>query len=290
MDLVKIWKKPHPFIFNKSSVLIPFAITFLVLLFFRPFNFAEYSFPILLLWTSVFSLIPVVCTLLVVTLMRFLFPSAFDPDKWTVGKEVLLFFAVVSLIACSVFCLFLVVSDSKNIFQLLQLVLLRTIVISAFPILVLVLYEQYRYQKKQNRDARKINEELLLHQKGTVHTGGATEKIRLLGENQKMALQLDASSLVYVKSEGNYVDVFHVENEKIVKTLVRSSLKDIEEQLPQPRFFRCHRSFIISLLHIQSVSGNARNLEVLLSGVTDSIPVSRTKAKELMDAIEQSPY
>lgn len=285
--LLQILNKPHPFIFNVSSIFIPFAITFLVLLVFRPFDFAHYDFPKLLFWTTVFSLIPSLCVLVVVNLMRLLFPDFFDRENWTLGKEIILIFSVVCLIAFSVFCLFLWRTEPDDVLNLLQLVILRTVLISIFPVLILVLYEQYSFQKKQNKDARRINEELLLKQREAEKGTPGPENIRLLGENQKLALQLEPVSLVYLRSQGNYVDVYHLEGGKVVKTLVRNSLKDISEQLRSPLFFRCHRSFLISLMHVQSVSGNARNLEIALIGVSERIPVSRTKSKELITALEQ---
>jgi DNA-binding LytR/AlgR family response regulator len=111
-------------------------------------------------------------------------------------------------------------------------------------------------------------------------------KVRLLGENQKMALQIDAEKLVYAHSEGNYVDIYHLSDGTLTKTLVRNSLKSIEEQLSFDYFFRCHRSFIISTLHIQKVDGNARNLEIVLEHAAHPIPVARSKSKKLLDLLK----
>ncbi|XOV66219.1 MAG: LytR/AlgR family response regulator transcription factor [Fluviicola sp.] len=281
----KFWKKPHPFVFNTSSVVIPLVITFTVLIAFRPFNFADYDVVKLILVSSVFSVIPVICMLLVLGLVRISSSKHFDAESWTVGKEITLIFSVVLLIAIVFFVLFFFYGSNSEPSALFKLVFLRTVLISIFPIIILVLYEQYAHQKKQWKAAANINKKLIQQQKEAEQQIIETvpiRKIRLLGENQKMALQIDAEKLVYAHSEGNYVDIYHLSDGALTKTLVRNSLKSIEEQLSFDYFFRCHRSFIVSTLHIQKVDGNARNLEITLEHTSHVIPVARSKSKELL--------
>ncbi len=57
MIILETLKKPHPFIFNRLSVLIPAVITFAVLLIFRPFEFDGFSVVQLLSWSGGFALL-----------------------------------------------------------------------------------------------------------------------------------------------------------------------------------------------------------------------------------------
>ena len=63
---------------------------------------------------------------------------------------------------------------------------------------------------------------------------------------------------------------------------VRYNLSDYEKELSQDGFFRIHRGYLVSLAHIKSVGKG----EVTLANST-TLPVSRTKEKELKEALFQ---
>jgi DNA-binding LytR/AlgR family response regulator len=55
----------------------------------------------------------------------------------------------------------------------------------------------------------------------------------------------------------------------------------MEQKVPDPKLFRCHRSFIVNLAQVKSVSGNAQGYRLHFSDPSITIPVSRTAGKEL---------
>ena len=61
--------------------------------------------------------------------------------------------------------------------------------------------------------------------------------------------------------------------------IVHSTLKKIEEKLPDDIFLKVHRSFIINLSKIVDIEDNS----VLIN--QDVIPVSRSNRKELMERL-----
>lgn len=63
---------------------------------------------------------------------------------------------------------------------------------------------------------------------------------------------------------------------------VRYNLSDYEKELAQDGFFRIHRGYLVSLSHIKSVG----KCEITLDNGT-VLPVSRTKEKELKEALFQ---
>ena len=63
---------------------------------------------------------------------------------------------------------------------------------------------------------------------------------------------------------------------------VRYNLADYEKELAEDGFFRIHRGYLVSLRHIRSVSKG----QLTLSNGT-ALPVSRTKEKELKEALFQ---
>jgi len=271
---MKLLTKPHPFIFNKSSVLLPGIITFLIIGLFSPFGFREMDLTDRLVFAALFGFIASLAVFLVVTLLKGIYPSY--NDRWTVGKEILLILVVLSVICLLIFLiLFSFQLTDLPAAKLFKLVLVNTIVLSLFPVIILVLFEQYNHQKSQWKKAIEMSK--LLNNKASTKSN---ELIKVFSENGKMDLQLNPEELIYLKSDGNYVEVIYG-SEKLEKKLVRNRLKTLTEQLPNDLFFQCHKSYVINKLSIVSIEGNARNFELKLRGVSDAIPVSRAKSEEL---------
>lgn len=289
MKIPSILNKPHPFIFNRYSVLLPSLITFLVLVLLKPFDFGTFSIDHLLIWSSIFSAIIGLTVLGSVSAIIKLLGRAIR-ENWKVKNEILLFLFVLVMISLVIFALFLMLNPKVNKFDLFSLVVLRTFAISLFPILILVLYEQNHHQRIKRRQAERLNRDLLIRKNLTykkISNTTLAEKIVLVAENEKIALQVTPPNLFFVKSEGNYVEVFYHQNQKIQKELIRNSLKSIEEQLSAHDFFRCHNRFLINLQHIQKVEGNARNFELELANVEEKIPVSRSRSEKLLELLQQ---
>ncbi|GAB2615648.1 LytR/AlgR family response regulator transcription factor [Belliella aquatica] len=64
--------------------------------------------------------------------------------------------------------------------------------------------------------------------------------------------------ITYVEAYKDYVKVYLTDKPNPILSL--TSLKSMEEMLPSEKFMRIHRSFIIALDHIDSVSRNAVNI------------------------------
>ncbi|MEQ8246005.1 LytTR family DNA-binding domain-containing protein [Fulvivirga sp.] len=283
--------KPHPFIFNAYSVLIPSVVTFMVLLILRPFEFSTFTDKELILWSAVFAVLVGSTILITVLILKKAFQNTIE-ENWTVKKEIFLILFVLVMISSVIFTLFLILNPEANWLNIFNLVVVRTLAISFFPVLILVLYEQNHYQKIQRRQAEQLNQELLKKQHSVAqetHKINYPAKAVLVAENEKIALQIDPMDLLFVKSEGNYVEVFYHQNGRIHKELIRNSLKAIEEQLSVSVFFRCHNRFLINLHHIQKVEGNARNFELSLANIEEKIPVSRGKSETLLQLFQQKP-
>ncbi|MDO5968648.1 LytTR family DNA-binding domain-containing protein [Flavivirga aquimarina] len=85
-------------------------------------------------------------------------------------------------------------------------------------------------------------------------------------------IKLDISSIYLVEAKGDYI---HVKTENQNYT-VHSTLKKIEEKLPDSLFLKVHRSYIINTKKIIDIEDNS----VLIK--KDVIPVSRSNRPELM--------
>ncbi len=275
--------KPHPFIFNYKSVVIPGLITFLLISLLAPFGFQELDIGNRLLFGVAISLLSSLSILLVVSLARKLFPELTQEDNWTVGKEIFLILSVVVTICLLIFsCFVLFDLGSSNLITVFKQVVLYTVLISIFPITVLVLYEQYSFQKQSAMEAIQLTKNLKGVQVEPVEKPSTTGHTLFEEENGKVALQLANDKILYLKADGNYVEVFYKDqHNQVCKKLIRNRLKDLLEKLPQQQFFHAHKSYIVNGSQIEQVEGNARNFELIMNATDARLPVSRSKSKEL---------
>lgn len=72
----------------------------------------------------------------------------------------------------------------------------------------------------------------------------------------------------YVEAYKDYVKVYLCDKPNPILSL--TSLKSMEEMLPSRKFMRIHRSFIISLDHIDSIARNAVNIGNTTIGVSEN--------------------
>jgi DNA-binding LytR/AlgR family response regulator len=95
------------------------------------------------------------------------------------------------------------------------------------------------------------------------------------------------TDLVYVAALDNYSEVYWKEEEVVSKKLLRVTLKNVETQLKNQFIVRCHRSYLINIREIESISGNTNGYKLRMKSADVSIPVSRTKGKEIIAHIQQ---
>ncbi len=111
---------------------------------------------------------------------------------------------------------------------------------------------------------------------GTVNDDIVKEKITLsiipeVGETLKML----KNDFLYAQSEGNYSNIFYLNNQIVEKQLLRISLKNLEEQIGDDTIFRCHRSYMINIQNAGCKKGNAQGFKISLKFTDEIIPVSR---------------
>ena len=98
--------------------------------------------------------------------------------------------------------------------------------------------------------------------------------VTLTGSLKKDFFVVDEANVVFVKSENNYVIISYIEDDLIKEKLLRSTLANIEKQLPS--FIKTHRSYIVNPDFILAVKGSKQNSKLNLKNTELAIPVSET--------------
>ena len=109
----------------------------------------------------------------------------------------------------------------------------------------------------------------------------------LTAENQKDQFTIPMKLLLYVESDDNYISIHHLKNDQMTKTLFRKSLKSTQEDVNHPALIRCHRSYMVNLMHVEQLHGNRNKLEIHLSNIREAIPVSRQYIDEVYRLVEK---
>ena len=120
----------------------------------------------------------------------------------------------------------------------------------------------------------------------------ATPAARLLhfaSDNGKDQVSVALDDLLYLESQDNYVAVTWVQGGARRASLIRSSLKRLEEALDEPLLLRCHRSFIVNLGRVRGCQGNRHGLKLTLEGADREVPVSRAYTATLLDKLGATP-
>jgi len=96
-------------------------------------------------------------------------------------------------------------------------------------------------------------------------------------ESKGKVLKINLTDIDFIESMKNYVAI-HRGNQK---TLVYTSMKELEERLSKKQFLRVHKSFIIPISRITGIEGNL----VRLKNVTAEILIGENYKAELMEII-----
>lgn len=94
-------------------------------------------------------------------------------------------------------------------------------------------------------------------------------------------LLVEVADIQYFESEGSYVSVFFKDQNKPV--VLSKSLREFEELLNNPGFFRSHNSYLVNLRHIKKIMRTDVGEIVMANG--RSLPVARSKKAELLGLI-----
>lgn len=63
-----------------------------------------------------------------------------------------------------------------------------------------------------------------------VDTAKSNKLLTITGENDKVVIAIKYHQLLYVKSAGNYLELYYLKGEKLAKELVRARLKELEKK------------------------------------------------------------
>jgi two-component system LytT family response regulator len=132
-----------------------------------------------------------------------------------------------------------------------------------------------RYKQKQLTTFHKLQ--------GAKLSLAHTEKIAIPDGNN--LIMIEVNEILYLKADSNYTDI-HLTNGK--KYTTSRILKNFEETLSSySQFFRCHKSYIVNILHTLKFSKANGGTVILKNDV--EIPISIEKTDTFLKAFKKIP-
>ena len=114
---------------------------------------------------------------------------------------------------------------------------------------------------------------------------GESNIIHFKDEKGEIRLSINLENVLYAEAADNYVIIKYINNDKIVDFFLRTNLKKLSDDLRDTPIQRCHRSFMINLLHVTSLKKD--QTEFIIQFDTTSIKditVSKTYQETIMEA------
>jgi len=285
-------QQPYP-LFDKPWLIVGLCVVCVVfvLAIFEPFNYKLNS--IRQLWVLIgFTIITFLGTSLGFVLFPRIFKEIYNPESWTIGKNILHY--TVFLFVLGLFVLFydfilLPLFWSKPPDRTLDITLyiiktdmFATLSIGLIPIVIATIITQNSSLKRNLAQSIELNKTLAKRIKPEEED---TILITLTGET-KETISVRPEDILYMESYGNYVDVFYKTEKEVGHKLLRSTIKCMEDALQAyPYFIRSHRAFIVNVNQIMNVSGNAQGYRLTLFDSPREIPVSRTYMSNLKNSL-----
>jgi len=301
---------------SKRSIRTSFFVGCFVALFlivFQPFDLSQWQTHNKALKLVGFGAVSFIIPLLISTIIALLINKKPIEDNWTVGKEILAILVILVCIALGNMLygrLLYVMSFTWNGFLF---AFSSVVLIGIFPVSLHVFLKHNKLLKINLEKAISANEHLHTNEnKNEIqHTSNIpvedpipdmpdhlvgekkkeTEEVKkentiiLIAENEKDKIEFLPKQLLYIESADNYSNIVFIENDKIKKQLIRSSLKRIESQLKFDFIVRCHRTFIVNLKNVKNVEGNAAGYKLNFDIENYFVPVSRNYGNSTIEKL-----
>lgn len=268
MNLIKVpYPKASLSTYAKVLGAVAFTVVF-ILVVFEPFGTSGFVHDYKLLILAGYGIVIFVVGVVYYLMTDILLPDRVK-DRWSVLHEVVFLFSslMASLVGCYLY--WVSVFGSNVSFSQLVTFIMYASTVAVLPVSVYLLFIYQRYKE-------------VIYSTNVVHSQTKDEEVILHGTNKNEQIVVDTDTLLFVKSNDNYVILYILENDRLSRKMLRNTLSQIVQQLGDD-FIKVHRQYLVNRSHIISMQGNVTNSILSIKGIDKKIPVSRTMVPKLRD-------
>lgn len=244
------------------------------LLYFRPFGLRSGLYGSRQELIAFFGVLTLVASLILETLLPWLFPRLFEDKNWRVWQQIVFYLLLLLLIATLNGLFINYVGNLAFSWRNYGLIIGQTTALGILPVTMIVLF---RYNAKM---AYHLEQALEMTNRPASRTRSPESKPE--PENPK-----PEATLLAAEAFGNYVKLYYSTPDGWRQEVERTTLQSIVEADPTKRLIRCHRSFAVATESILRVSGNAQGLKLSVGEGGLEIPVSRSYIPIVREAVGQ---
>jgi hypothetical protein len=274
-----IINKPYPILLNKwkLTIYVSIFISFFLSVF-QPFGLQFVKIDNKTIILIGYGMVTLLILLVDLFLLPLFLKKSFRDENWTVWKQIVWLTFIILTLSIGNY----VYSIIFSIFQWVGLrgfliFILFTLPIAIIPIIVIAFITQNIYLKRNLKLSAQINESI----KEKVSDSDNFVLISFKSGLQNYSFPL--SSILFLESEGNYVQIYYIENEQIKTQLIRNTLKNISTEIHEKKLFKCHRAFMVNINNVEKVRGNSHGISITLNQIDKQIPVSRSNTKTFIE-------
>jgi len=221
-----------------------------------------------------------IITFLSLSLNLLILPSLFSKilngSSWNVKKEILWDLWILFTVGFGYFLYYKALGIMAFGFEMI----ITMILIAIVPTSVLIVFNRNRLLRSNLKTANELNIKL------REHKSIQDKLVHFVSDYQKDNLSIKVSLILFIRSANNYIEVFWREDQAVKSQMVRCSLTKAEELLKEDKFiFKCHRSYLANVNHIEKIEGSQQGYRLFFDKVDSPVPVSKNYADKLKELI-----
>ena len=279
------------------------AFMVLAIAIFKPFGLGVWQWQAYIHLLSIFALGLLSCFLTEIILRYVIrMPRSYDRGVSYIISRNLRFQCINTPLVSLLICLYrhYAMSDLVEGNKLSLTNYLETLVIIAFLSFAIGLYWRFKFRSRylaaELEETKLLNEQLKKLQRETSPAPSSSRGDSITQEESKgiltltgttnESITLEIPNLLYIEAVGNYVKVCQLKDDDVHTTMLRATMKQMEDELQAyPMIVRCHRAFMVNLGQVEQISSNSRAMQLVMHHSHDAIPVSRSNVSKLKELL-----
>lgn len=166
----------------------------------------------------------------------------------------------------------IIIKDDRTFVEVFRASLLNTSLVILLPYSTLWLYFSWRDKSKKLKELSRKE----------LQTPEAKGMIHFKDDRGNLRFSIKQQDILYLKGADNYVTIYYNDQQKLEHLMLRSTLKQLEEELKPFNIIRCHRSFMANMDHIKLIEKQNDGLTIRLDHTQlTEVPVSKTYIQEV---------
>lgn len=293
-NIHSLFSQSYPFYYYPKRLLkISLSVSLFIasfLFIFRPFNTdiseLRYNHFVTCL---IYGMISGLSFYVTIQLSIIFFRRFFNEEKWTLAKELTILIILLFVIGNANFFIRNLVNTNPDNFKTGYYLeeLAHTCLVGIFPVLFFTLLN-YSYLFKTNNE-RAVAANIIINQKEDISTSEKPSIINIKSQSVYETLSLPVQDICFIKSDGNYIEVFQYVDGEIKKHTIRNTLKDVEIQLADyANIIKTHRSYLVNIPHVDTVRGNAQGYILQIKNCDLCVPVSRNNINRFNSSLKKN--